>query len=161
MAAPKGFEFESALSKIARVLTGQYGVSVVFSPDGPRVERGRIVIPDYEVGGALSTDVLVGYLDLLVARAKHSDLAQLEALPRGVEANLAQVIEDRRVCGQLLDEYPGARWFIGKLRVHAAERVRQGWPKLHWRDRLGWLGGRALWGEPPPPAEASHSLLAA
>ena len=80
----KGFEFESALSKIARVLTGQYGVSVVFSPDGPRVERGRIVIPDYEVGGALSTDVLVGYLDLLVARAKHSDLAQLEALPRGV-----------------------------------------------------------------------------
>ncbi len=36
----KGFEFESALSKIARVLTGQYGVSVVFSPDGNLLASG-------------------------------------------------------------------------------------------------------------------------
>jgi cobalamin biosynthesis protein CobT len=157
----KGFDFESALSKIARVLTGQYGVSVVFSPDGPRVERGRIVIPDYEVGGALSTDVLVGYLDLLVARAKHSDLAQLEALPRGVEANLAQVIEDRRVCGQLLDEYPGARWFIGKLRAHAAARTQQGWNRLRWRERFIWRVERRLWDETTSGAENSQSLSAA
>jgi cobalamin biosynthesis protein CobT len=157
----RGFDFESTLSKVARVLTGQYGVTVAFSPDGPRVEPGRIVIPDYELNGEVERDVLIGYLDLLVARAKHASLAQLDALPSGVAANLAQVIEDRRVCGQLLDEYPGARWFIGKLRLHAAERVRQRWPKLHWRDRLVWLVERALWDEPPTRTEASHSLLAA
>ena len=157
----KGFEFESALSKIARVLTGQYGVSVVFSPDGPRVERGRIVIPDYEVGDPLSTDVLVGYLDLLVARAKHCALPQLEALPRGVTANLAHVIEDRRVCAQLLDEYPGARWFIGKLRAHAAARTQQGWNRLRWRDRFIWRVERMLWDEPASGAENSQSLAAA
>ncbi|MFM0629762.1 cobaltochelatase CobT-related protein [Paraburkholderia xenovorans] len=157
----RGFAFESTLSKVARVLTGQYGVTVAFSPDGPRVEPGRIVIPDYEINGEVERDVLIGYLDLLVARAKHASLAQLDALPSGVAANLAQVIEDRRVCGQLLDEYPGARWFIGKLRLHAAERVRQRWPKLHWRDRLVWLVERALWDEPPTRTEASHSLLAA
>ncbi|ASW01021.1 cobaltochelatase CobT-related protein [Paraburkholderia aromaticivorans] len=157
----RGFAFESTLGKVARVLTGQYGVTVVFSPDGPRVEPGRIVIPDYELDGDIERDVLIGYLDLLVARAKHASLAQLDALPSGVAANLAQVIEDRRVCGQLLDEYPGARWFIGKLRLHAAERVRQRWPKLHWRDRLVWLVERALWDEPPTLTEASHSLRAA
>ena len=157
----KGFEFESALSKIARVLTGQYGVSVVFSPDGPRVERGRIVIPDYELGDPLSTDVLVGYLDLLVARAKHCALPQLEALPRGVTANLAHVIEDRRVCAQLLDEYPGARWFIGKLRAHAAARTQQGWNRLRWRDRFIWRVERMLWDEPASGAENSQSLAAA
>ncbi|MFM0509463.1 cobaltochelatase CobT-related protein [Paraburkholderia sp. RL17-373-BIF-A] len=157
----RGFAFESTLSKVARVLTGQYGVTVAFSPDGPRVEPGRIVIPEYELNGEVERDVLIGYLDLLVARAKHASLAQLDALPSGVAANLAQVIEDRRVCGQLLDEYPGARWFIGKLRLHATERVRQRWPKLHWRDRLVWLVERALWDEPPTRTEASHSLLAA
>ncbi|MFM0075160.1 cobalamin biosynthesis protein CobT [Paraburkholderia sediminicola] len=157
----RGFAFESTLSKVARVLTGQYGVTVAFSPDGPRVEPGRIVIPDYELSNGVERDVLIGYLDLLVARAKHSSLAQMDVLPPGVAANLAQVIEDRRVCAQLLDEYPGARWFIGKLRVHAAEQARQHWPKLHWRDRLVWLVERALWDEQPTRTEASHSLLAA
>ncbi|MFM0212744.1 cobalamin biosynthesis protein CobT [Paraburkholderia sediminicola] len=157
----RGFAFESTLSKVARVLTGQYGVTVAFSPDGPRVEPGRIVIPDYELSGGVERDVLIGYLDLLVARAKHSSLAQMDAMPRGVTANLAQVIEDRRVCAQLLDEYPGARWFIGKLREHAAGQARQRWPKLHWRDRLVWLVERALWDEQPTRTEAVHSLLAA
>jgi cobalamin biosynthesis protein CobT len=157
----RGFEFESALSKIARVLTGQYGVTVVFSPDGPRVERGRIVIPDYEVGDKLSTDVLVGYLDLLVARAKHSTLSQLEALPQGAASNLAQVIEDRRVCAQLLEEYPGARWFIGKLRAHAAARMQQSWNRLRWRDRFIWRVELALWDEPVMGGQASQSLAAA
>ncbi len=157
----QGFAFESTLSKVARVLTGQYGVTVAFSPDGPRVEPGRIVIPDYESSGGVERDVLIGYLDLLVARAKHSSLAQMDALPRGVAANLAQVIEDRRVASRLLDAYPGARWFIGKLRAHAAEQARQHWPKLHWRDRLVWLVERALWDEKPTLTEASHSLLAA
>lgn len=157
----RGFSFESTLSKVARVLTGQYGVNVAFSPDGPRVEPGRIVIPDDGLSDEVDRDVLVGYLDLLVARAKHSALDRLDALPAGVAANLAQVIEDRRVCAQLLDEYPGARWFIGKLRVHAAERVRQRWPTLHWRDRLVWLIERTLWNETPTLTESSHSLLAA
>jgi cobalamin biosynthesis protein CobT len=156
-----GFDFESALGKIARVLTGQYGVSVAFSPDGPRVERGRIVIPDYEVGDALSTDALVGYLDLLVARAKHSELARFDALPRGVAAQLAQVIEDRRVCAQLLAEYPGSRWFIGKLREHAVARTQQQWNRLRWRDRFVWRVERALWDEAASAGETSQSLSAA
>ena len=158
----EGFAFESTLGKIARVITGRYGISVAFSPDGPRVERGRIVIPDGAADETLERDVLVGYLDLLAARAKHSALDVLAAQPRGVAADLTQVIEDRRVALLLIESYPGARWFLGALRSHAARQAAQRWPRLHWRDRLVWRIERALWAEAPTAVEAqSHSLAAA
>ncbi len=158
----EGFAFESTLGKIARVITGRYGVSVAFSPDGPRVEQGRIVIPDRAADEALEKDVLVGYLDLLAARAKHSSLDALAAQPAGVTAELAQVIEDRRVALLLIESYPGARWFLGALRAHAARQAAQRWPRLHWRARLVWRIERALWNEAPTAIEAqSHSLTAA
>jgi cobalamin biosynthesis protein CobT len=161
MPAPRdaqGFGFETALGKIARVLTGQYGVTVAFSPDGPRVEQDRIVIPDHGPGEALSADVLTGYLDLLVARAKHSALALFDAQPPGVVASLAQIIEDRRVCAQLVEQYPGARWFIGTLRAHSAARAQRQWSRLRWRERLLWRIERVLWHEAAPAREAGASL---
>ncbi|WP_116141975.1 cobaltochelatase CobT-related protein [Trinickia diaoshuihuensis] len=157
-----GFAYESTLGKMARVITGRYGVSVAFSPDGPRVEPGRIVIPDRAADEALDKDVLTGYLDLLAARAKHSSLAALAAQPAGVTADLAQAIEDRRVAVLLMQSYPGARWFLGALRAHAAREAERRWPRLHWRARFAWLVERALWKEAPTATEArSHSLTAA
>ncbi|MGH8781683.1 cobaltochelatase CobT-related protein [Paraburkholderia sp.] len=155
------FGFESTLGKIARVLTGQYGIEVAFSPEGPRVERGRIVIPSWDVVDERDRDTLVGYLDLLVARAKYSANDALAALGNGTDRRLAQVIEDRRVCAQLLERYPGARGFIGHLRRHAAHDARQRWQKLSWRDRLIWLVERRLWDETPDVTELSPSLSAA
>ncbi|MGN6650718.1 cobaltochelatase CobT-related protein [Trinickia sp.] len=158
----EGFGFESTLGKIARVITGSYGVSVAFSPEGPRVEQGRIVIPDRAGDETLEKDVLVGYLDLLAARAKYSSLDALAAQPAGVTAELAQVIEDQRVALRLIESYPGARWFLGALRAHGARQAAQRWPRLHWRARLVWRIERALWNEAPGEIEAqSHSLTAA
>ncbi len=71
------------------------------------------------------------------------------------------MIEDRRVCAQLLAEYPGARWFIGKLREHAATRTQQRWNRLRWRDRFIWRVERALWDELAHSGETSQSLQAA
>lgn len=155
------FGFESTLGKIARVLTGQYGIEVAFSPEGPRVEHGRIVIPSWDVVDERDRDALTGYLDLLVARAKYSANDALATLGDGTHQRLAQVIEDRRVCAQLLERYPGARWFVGQLRRHAARDARQRWGKLSWRDRLIWLIERRLWDETPDATELSPSLSAA
>jgi cobalamin biosynthesis protein CobT len=158
MAAPKPHDLESTLGKIARVLTGQYGVTVAFSPDGPRVERGRIVIPEFDVSHDLARDIVTGYLDLLVARAKFSSLDDLAALDSGVTRRVAQVIEDRRVCAQLLENYPGARGFLGRLRQHAAREATARWHALSWRDRLIWRVERALWDEAATSKEHSESL---
>jgi cobalamin biosynthesis protein CobT len=151
---------ESALGKMARVLTGQYGVTVAFSPDGPRVERGRIVIPAFEITDDTDRDALTGYLDLLAARSKYSAIERLAALDAGVTQRLAQVIEDRRVCAELFAAYPGSRQFIGQLRRHAARNAGKRWHTLSWRDRLIWLVERALWDEAPAVTEASASLTA-
>lgn len=155
------FEFESTLGKMARVLTGQYGIAVAFSPDGPRVEPGRIVIPPYEVADQRSRDTLVGYLDLLVARSKYSANEELAALGSGTERRLAQVIEDRRVGRLLLENYPGARWYLGRLRAHACQDVARRWHSLSWQDKLVWLVERILWDEAPSATELTQSLSAA
>jgi hypothetical protein len=151
-------DLESTLGKMARVLTGQYGVTVAFSPDGPRVEHGRIVIPEFQVADDLARDTVTGYLDLLVARAKYSSLDELAALESDVTRRLAQVIEDRRVCTQLFQSYPGARWFVARLRQHAAREAAKRWHTQSWRERLIWLVERALWDEAPAATEGSESL---
>jgi cobalamin biosynthesis protein CobT len=151
-------DLESTLGKMARVLTGQYGVTVAFSPDGPRVERDRIVIPEFQVADDRARDTVTGYLDLLVARAKYSSLDQLAALDSAVTRRLAQVIEDRRVCAQLFERYPGARWFVARLRQHAAREAAKRWHTLSWRDRLIWRVERALWDEAPTAKERSESI---
>jgi len=155
-----GFDFESTLSKIARVLTRQYQVEVVFSPSGPRVEHNRIIIPELDLADPAQHDVLIGYLDLLVARAKHSQLAELDKPGRSLEMRLAQIIEDKRVCGLLLHDYPGAQWFLGRLREHAQQDASRRWEQLSWSARLIWLIERALWNEPMLPRFAGASLQA-
>jgi cobalamin biosynthesis protein CobT len=156
--AEDGFAFESRLAKMARVLTGQYGINVTFSPDGPRVERDRIVVPEYAVTDEASKDLLTGYLDLLSARAKYSELDLLARLSPAVVRNVAQVIEDRRVCGRLIAQYPGARAFIARLRANAAQRTSARWHTLAWRDKFVWRVERALWDEAPAVKEHSPSL---
>jgi len=155
-----GFDFESTLSKIARVLTRQYQVEVAFSPSGPRVEHNRIIIPELDLADPAQHDVLIGYLDLLVARAKHSQLTELDKPGRSLEMRLAQIIEDKRVCGLLLHDYPGAQWFLGRLREHAQQDASRRWEQLSWSARLIWLIERALWNEPMLPRFAGASLQA-
>jgi cobalamin biosynthesis protein CobT len=155
-----GFDFESTLRKIARVLTRQYQVEIVFSPSGPRVEHNKLIIPELEHSDPAAQDVLVGYLDLLVARAKHSQLAELAKPGNALEKRLAQIIEDRRVCALLLHDYPGAQWFLGRLRQHAQRDATTRWDALSWSARLLWLIERALWDEPMLPSYASASLQA-
>jgi cobalamin biosynthesis protein CobT len=150
----------ATLGRIARVLTGRYGVTVAFDKSGPRVERERIVLPEIDPADARDMSVLTGYVDLLVARFRFSTIDEIAALQSSVTQRIAQVIEDRRVCEQLFRDYPGARGFIGRLREHEAQGLRVRWNTLPWREKLIWLIGRALWDEAPTATEKSDSLIA-
>jgi cobalamin biosynthesis protein CobT len=150
------------LGKMARVLTGRYGVTVSFDTSGPRVERDRIVLPELapEAAGAADLDAITGQLDLLVARSKYSTLSEINALNSGVIQQIAQAIEDRRVCERLFIDYPGARKFVGELREQTARHTHTRWPTLAWRDKLIWFIDRALWDETPDVTEQTPALLA-
>lgn len=153
--------FESRLGKLARVLTGRYGIQVVLSADGPKVERERIVLPDYPISDTASKDRLIGYLDLLIARAKYSDLNQLARVTSRNARAVSQVVEDRRACVQLMKDYPGAYTYLATLRTQAAAQTVARWDTLSWRDKLIWRVERALWNEVPGDRERSPSLDAA
>ncbi len=150
------------LGKMARVLTGRYGVTVSFDTSGPRVERDRIVLPEIapDAAHAIDLDTLTGQLDLLVARSKYSASSEISALSSSVTRQIAQAIEDRRVCERLFNDYPGARRFVGKLREQAARDTHARWPSLAWRDKLIWFIERALWDETPDVTERTPALIA-
>jgi nitric oxide reductase activation protein len=146
------------LGKIARVLSGRHGIDVVVGPEGPRVEKNRIVIPDLKVSVAASEELLLGYVDLLAARAKYSDLDLMALQTSSLVQAVAQIMEDRRVCERLFREYQGARAYIRSLRLHAAAQAARNWYRLTWRDKLMWRLEKALWNETAGPTERSPSL---
>jgi cobalamin biosynthesis protein CobT len=150
------------LGRLARVLTGRYGVTVSFDTSGPRVECERIVLPEPapDATDAPDADALTGQLDLLAARWKFSAIDQINALPSGPARQLADVIEDRRVCERLFIAYPGARGYIEKLRAQKAHAIHGRWPGLPWRDKLIWLIEGALWDEQPAVTERTPALVA-
>lgn len=154
-------ELEAALAKVARVITGQDAMSVAFDARGPGVANDRITLPLTSGAEMPAIEVLIGYVDLLAARIKHSRLQELDALGTGVVKDLAQSVEDRRICQQLFDAYPGARWFVLKLREHAAQDTRKRWSALSWRDKFLWLAQRVLWDEMPSAIEREPPLVAA
>ncbi|KND55819.1 Aerobic cobaltochelatase CobT subunit [Candidatus Burkholderia verschuerenii] len=146
----------TALTRLARVLTGDPQIEAVMLPDGPRVERGRIVLPELDA----DDDLLTGYVDLLAARMKYGDARALAQVDAPVEQRLAQSIDDRRVCVQLLERYPGARHYLARWREHAASEIARGWHDMAWCDKLLWLIDRALWNEALSANERIDSLLA-
>jgi cobalamin biosynthesis protein CobT len=162
VATPNVTDSDAMLGKIARVLTGRYGVTVSFDTSGPRVERDRIVLPELsaEAAGALDLDALTGQLDLLVARSKFSAIDEINVLNPGVTRQIAQAIEDRRVCERLFSDYPGARGFVGKLRERTARNTHGRWPTLPWRDKLIWFIDQTLWDETPAVTERTPALIA-
>jgi hypothetical protein len=147
------------LSRLARALTGRYGMTVSFDARGPRVERERIVLPE-PAPDSSNADALTGQLDLLAARWKFSAIDQINALPSGPARQLAEVIDDRRVCERLFLDYPGARGFIEKLRAQKSHATHDRWPTLPWRDKLIWFIEGALWGETPAVTERTPALMA-
>ncbi|WP_321903238.1 cobaltochelatase CobT-related protein [Paraburkholderia tropica] len=147
-------ELEARLGKLARVLTGEPRVTVSMGAGGPRVERERFVLPTHQstndpaAGATHDEDLLLGYLDLLAARWRHSAIRRLDLAEAGVTGRIAQAVEDRRVLARLLADYPGARRYVERWRAQSAQEAARRWQTLAWRERLVWAIERTLWNEP-------------
>lgn len=160
-------ELEARLGKLARVLTGEPRVTVSMGAGGPRVERERFVLPTHQstndpaAGATHDEDLLLGYLDLLAARWRHSAIRRLDLAEAGVTGRIAQAVEDRRVLARLLADYPGARRYVERWRAQSALEAARRWQTLAWRERLVWAIERTLWNEPPTLSGPDADTLAA
>ncbi|MFX1766721.1 cobalamin biosynthesis protein CobT [Paraburkholderia sp. A1RI-2L] len=153
---------EARLGKLARALTGEPRLGVSIGAGGPRVERGRFVLPSHAAESVeADEDLLIGYLDLLAARWRHSAQPRLDAAQAGVTGRIAQAVEDRRVLARLVAAYPGAHRYVERLRAQFARDAARRWSALAWRERLVWAIERALWDEAPGAREQDAASLAA
>lgn len=158
-------DLEARLGKLARVLTGETRLAVSIGAGGPRVEHGRFVLPSHAAESTESTEsdeaLLIGYLDLLAARWRHSAQPRLDTVQAGVTGRIAQAVEDRRVLARLVAAYPGARRYVERLRAQLARDASRRWGALAWRERLVWAIERALWAEAAGAGEQDAASLAA
>ncbi|QBR03183.1 cobaltochelatase CobT-related protein [Paraburkholderia pallida] len=173
-------DLEARLGKLARVLTGEPRLAVSIGAGGPRVEHQRFVLPSHadestqaaqDVQAAqpgesteateADEDLLIGYLDLLAARWRHSAPPRLDLAQAGVTGRIAQAVEDRRVLARLVVSYPGARRYVERLRAQLARDASRRWGALSWSERLIWTIERTLWGEPARAGERDAASLAA
>ncbi|MCP3728208.1 cobalamin biosynthesis protein CobT [Paraburkholderia sp. CNPSo 3272] len=150
-----------ALGRLARVLTGDSRVSVIFGAGEPRMEGERFVLPARLASEGANEAALHGALDLLAARHRYSEEARLDTPQAGVTGRIAQAIEDRRVLAQLARTFPGAQRYATSWRAQCADAVARRWSKLAWRERLAWAIERTLWDEAPGVLERDAAALAA
>ncbi|MEM5292085.1 cobalamin biosynthesis protein CobT [Paraburkholderia sabiae] len=154
-------ELLAHLSRLARTLTGNDEMEVVMADDGPQLRGNCIVLPSKLIRSDGSVAVLTGYVDQLAARARFSAPDIFARLRSPVTRRIAQVIDDRRACAQLVAGHPGSASFFAAMRMELARDAVERWPQLDWKEKLVWRVERFLWDEQPGAIESSPSLTAA
>lgn len=124
--------FESQLERLARTLTDQFGVDVIFRGDQAYTDGRTIVLPTLPepLEDALER-MMVGYLDHEMAHVAFTDFKQVRRFNRkhrGFEAML-NVVEDALIEKLAMQRWPGVRANLDALFHQVRDRVEQCLPQ--------------------------------
>lgn len=111
--------FESSLEKLARIISSQHGIRIVFKGQGASTDGKTINLPSTaELTPELMTD-MQGFIDHEVAHCKFTDFPEFRKalVGRGgrFQKELLNAVEDSRIEIAMVDEFPGCRMNLDAL----------------------------------------------
>jgi cobalamin biosynthesis protein CobT len=144
---------ETSLEKLARILSRQYNVEVVFEGQGASTNGKTIYLPNFqEVTEELEKD-LNGYLDHEVSHVKFTQFEEVHKVISAYHKDMLNGAEDVRIERLMMKEYPGTENHLVPLRDKLNKKLEKDWFSRPWPIRFIIALMRVMEGDNKFPAD--------
>ena len=130
---------ESSLEKIARIISRQYGINVVFKGSGACTDGRTIYLPSLpqDVPEDLVAD-LNGYLDHEAGHCIFTEFSYVSACINPLHKDLLNAVEDVRIERRMGHKFPGCKLHLGPLNKKLDKNIDQNWDKISPKRRIAF-----------------------
>lgn len=127
---------ETSLEKLARILSRQYQVDIVFEGQQASTNGKVIYLPYFpEITEELELD-LNGYLDHEVSHIKFTHFPESKEVLNSYHHQLLNAVEDVRIERLMIAEYPGTRYHLDSLNRKLIDKLKKTWFNMPWSVRF-------------------------
>ena len=127
---------ENSLEKLARILSRQYHVDVVFKGNQAYTDGKRINLPYFpEINEELYLE-LNGYLDHEVGHVKFTKFDEVRKVISPYHKEMLNVVEDVRIEREMIREYPGTKFHLDSLNNKLQAQLDKTWFDRPWTIRF-------------------------
>ncbi len=140
--------FETSLEKLARILTSQFGVNVVFEGNQAFTDGETITLPNLpEMTPELRKD-MNGFLDHEVAHCRYTTFDAAKGLKNKFAWHMMQSTEDSRINKLMIRDFPGSVLHLDPLYKKYRGEIHKNWKDIPWQSRVIISYTEALDGAP-------------
>lgn len=127
---------ENSLEKLARILSRQYQVEVLFEGQQAFTDGRKVVLPYFEeITEELELD-LNGYLDHEVSHIKFTTFEEVKHIINAYHKQLLNAVEDVRIERLMIQEFPGTKYHLDSLNDKLISKLRTDWFSRPWSIRF-------------------------
>jgi cobaltochelatase CobT len=145
---------ETSLEKLARILSRQYNVEVLFEGEQAFTNGQKIVLPFFQnLTEELEKD-LNGYLDHEVAHVKFTQFPEVRQVISAYHKEMLNAAEDIRIERLMMQEFPGTEYHLVPLRAKLNAKIDKNWFTRPWPIRFLIALMRVMDGNKPFPKDA-------
>lgn len=127
---------ENSLEKLARILSRQYNIEVVFQGQQACTDGKKIVLPYFkEITEELELD-LNGYLDHEVGHVNFTTFPEIMHVINAYHKQLLNSVEDVRIERLMIQKYPGTKYHLDLLNEKLLGQLEQKWFTMPWSVRF-------------------------
>lgn len=134
----RGVSLENGLEKLGRILSAQYGITVVFEGDQAMTDGKTITLPMFPNPSKELVQELNGFLDHEVAHVKFTGFEELPHIKTRFHKDMLNAVEDTRIERLMIQEFPGTQFHLNPLneKYRAKMMEEETWNKIPYPIRV-------------------------